>query len=169
MLRIVLFFFIVGLQIEVFGQISFTGQVFILSKDFIEDKCEVSAPCDCCATDLYFLPGDKFAFVSRCLSGDVYTTGTYSVNNNKLKLNFEKKYVEEEADEQYNITGYKHSQVNMPPVEFQIVFCGQKIRLMSTKEARTQNGSRYDPSSEKSRLRKLDESMAWKQLKKNNQ
>lgn len=164
MLRIILFFFIMGLQVKAFGQFSLTGQVFILSKYFNDAKCEVSAPCDCCATDLYFLPGDKFAFVSRCLSGDVYTAGTYSINNNKLKLNFLKKYVEEETDEQYKITGYKHGQESMSPVEFQIVLCGQKIRLISTKEARWQNGSRYDPSSEKGRLRKLEESTAWKQL-----
>jgi hypothetical protein len=163
MLRTIILFTI-GLQSTVFGQVVFTGQVFILSKDFIEDKCVVSAPCDCCATDLYFLSVDKFAFVSRCLSGDVYTAGTYSTNNNKLKLRFRKKYVEEETDEQYKLIGYKHSETSMQPVEFKIVRCGQKIRLTRHKETMWQNGSRYDQSSEKSKLKKLEESIAWKQL-----
>jgi hypothetical protein len=163
MLRLILFLTL-GLHGIAFGQVTFSGQVFILSKDFIEEKCEVIAQCDCCATDLFFLSTNKFAFVSRCLSGDIYSTGTYSLKNNKLKLNFLKKYVEEEVDEQYKIIGYKHSETNMQPIEFEVVRCGQKIRLTQLKETERKNGSRYDQSSEKVKLKKLTESIAWKQL-----
>ncbi|MBI3220750.1 MAG: hypothetical protein HYZ44_14645 [Bacteroidetes bacterium] len=165
MIRLI-FILILGVHSIAFGQVSFTGQVFILSKDFMEDICEVTAQCDCCASDLFFLSADKFAFVSRCLSGDVYTTGTYSYKNNKLKLVFLKKYVEEETDEQYNVIGYKHSEVDMPPLEFEVVRCGQKIRLIQAKDTEWKNGSRYELLSEKERLKQLRESIAWKQLSK---
>jgi hypothetical protein len=83
----VLFIFVFGIQ-EICSSQNFSGQVFLLSKEFIEDKCEVNAGCDCCGTDLFFLSKTKFGFVSRCLSGDTYFTGTYSLKAKYSKIEF---------------------------------------------------------------------------------
>ena len=140
------------------------GQVFILSEDYDEVKCEAVADCDCCATDLFFLTTSKFGLINRCLSGDSYFTGTYSLKTNKLKLNFNRKYVNEVVDEDYNVTGHKTQQTKIDPVEFDIKRCGQKNRLTNLKTTEWKNGSRYTKSEEKAMLNDLLTSKGWKQL-----
>lgn len=67
-----------GLQTIGVGQ-DFTGQVFMLTEYFVDDKCEVFAECDCCSTDLFFLKDKEFGMVSRCLYNDSYFRGTYGL------------------------------------------------------------------------------------------
>lgn len=142
----------------------FTGQVFILSEGYDEVKCEDVAECDCCATDLFFLTSTQFGLINRCLSGDSYFSGTYTLKMNKLKLNFNRKYVNEIVDEEYNVTGYRTQQTKIDPVEFDVIQCGQKIRLTHSKTTDWKNGSRYSKPEEKIELNKLLTSKAWKQL-----
>jgi hypothetical protein len=84
-----------------FGQ-KFTGQVFLLTEDFSEDKCEVIAQCDCCATDLFFLSDKDFAMVDRCLYNDSYYKGTYLITGNVLTLTFNQRVVNEIVEKQTN-------------------------------------------------------------------
>src|SRR6188768_3314682 len=102
MLRLIMILTL-GLQGIGFAQ-TFTGQVYTLAQDFSSDKCEAFAECDCCSSDIFFLSNDKFCFISRCISGDSYFNGTYSIKSNKLKLTFNKKYVDEITDDDYNVT-----------------------------------------------------------------
>ena len=146
-----------------FGQ-DFTGQVFLLAEGFRDDKCEVVAECDCCGTDLFFLSSTKFGFVSRCLSGDAYFSGTYSPKMNKLTLTFNKKYVNEIVDDEYNVTKYETRPTKMSKVEFDIKQCGQKTRLTHLTTADWRNGSRYVQADEKAMTKKLLTSKPWKQL-----
>ena len=143
---------------------SLSGQVFILSESFIDDKCEVIADCDCCGTDLFFLSSTRFGFVSRCLSGDSYFTGTYTLKTNRLILNFNKKYVIEIVDEEYNVTNYKTEQIAIDKIEFEIQKCGQNLRLTHSTTLDWRNGSRYSQSEEKMKFNKLLSAKPWKQL-----
>lgn len=136
----------------------------MLSESYDEVKCEVVPECDCCASDLFFLTTTKFGLVNRCLSGDSYFTGTYSLKTNKLKLNFSQKHVNEVVDEEYNLTGYKTMQTKIDPVEFDVMRCGQKIRFTHSKTTDWKNGSRYAKPEEKVKLNELQISKAWKQL-----
>src|SRR6476619_7165535 len=94
--------FILGLYRICLSQ-NFSGQVFLLSREYFEDKCEVYAGCDCCGTDLFFLSSTKFSFINRCLSGDTYYTGTYSVKSSTLSLIFNKKHLSEIVSEDYKL------------------------------------------------------------------
>jgi hypothetical protein len=141
-----------------------TGQVFLLAEEFFEDKCEVVADCDCCGTELFFLSNTKFGFVSRCLSGDSYFSGTYTLKTNKLTLNFNKKYVDEIVDEEYNVEKYETRQTKIDKVEFDIKQCGQKTRLTHLTTADWKNGVRYKETAEKSKTKVLLTSKPWKQL-----
>jgi len=141
-----------------------TGQVFLLAEGFRDDTCEVEADCDWRGTELFFLSNTKFGFVSRCLSGDSYLSGTYSMEMNKLTLNFNKKYVDEIVDDEYNVTNYETRQTKIKKVEFDIKQCGQKIRLTHLTTADWRNGSRYMSSDEKAKTKKLLTSKPWKQL-----
>ena len=163
MARFTLLILIFGLCRTGIGQ-DFTGQVFIVAEEFLEEECRVVAECDCCATELFFLPGTKFGFVSRCLSGDTYFTGTYSLASSRLVLKFMSVYVDEIVDDDYKVIKYETRQQNMDAIEFEIKQCGQRIRLTHPTTRDWKNASRYPESAEKMKLHKLLTSKPWKQL-----
>jgi hypothetical protein len=162
MLRLIIILTL-GLQGIGFGQ-TFTGQVYTLAQDFSADKCEAFAECDCCSSDIFFLSTDKFCFISRCISGDSYFAGTYSIKSNKLKLTFSKKYVDEITDEDYNVTKLETKTKNTDPIELEISKCGQKVRLTHPTTNEWKNGSRYEQKPESAMMTELKTSKPWKQL-----
>jgi hypothetical protein len=154
-----------GIQSIGFGQ-TFTGQVYRLADDFSANTCESFAECDCCSSDIFFLSTDKFGFISRCISGDSYFTGTYSVKSGKLKLTFDKRYVDEITDEEYNVTKLEMETKKIDPIEFDISKCGQKVRLTHPTANELKNGSRYEQKREAAMMRELKTSKPWKLLSK---
>jgi hypothetical protein len=163
MLRLMVIF-IFAFQGVTFGQ-SFSGQVFRLAENFLEDKCEAFAGCDCCSTDIFFISTNKFCFVSRCISGDSYFTGTYLTKSDKLKLTFDKKYVDEITDEDYNVIKLETKTKAFDPIEFDISKCGQMVRLTRL-NGELKNGSRYEEKKESAKISKLTTSKAWQELSK---
>lgn len=164
MLRLIIIFTI-GFQTFGLGQ-AFTGQVYIVAEYFSDDKCEAYAECDCCSSDLYFLPGDKFCFVSKCISGDTFYRGTFITKANKLILTFDKKFVTELTDEEYNIIGFETKEDKIDTIEFNISKCGPKLRLTNPTYAELSNGSRYEQKRETELNKRLMTSKPWKELSK---
>ncbi len=154
-----------GLQTIVQSQ-NLTGQVFLLANGFNETTCQAEAECDCCGTDLFFLSTEKFGLVIRCLSGDTYYKGSYTLKANKLTLNFDASIVNEITDEEYNMVKYETKQVKLTPSVFSVNLCRQKNRLVHSEADDWSYGSRYAAEDEKARLNKLLSSKAWKQLSK---
>lgn len=153
----------IGVQSIAFGQI-FSGQVFEIAENFTTDKCEVFAECDCCSSDIFFLSADKFCFVSRCMSGDSYFKGTYTVNSDKLTLTFDKKYIDEITDEDYNVVKLETKEKDLKLIEFDITKCGQKIRLMHPTTLEWKNGARYGIKQEREKIEELKTSKVLKLL-----
>jgi len=142
----------------------FVGQVFMVAENFTEDKCEVFAECDCCSSEIFFLSADKFCFVSKCISGDTYYKGTYTWNSSKLKLRFDKKYVEEITDEDYKVTKLETRVKNSDLVEFDIRRCGQKLRLTHATARDWKNGGQVEAKRQTELMKRLTSSKPWKQL-----
>jgi hypothetical protein len=164
MLRLI-FILILALQSPVFGQI-FTGHVYMVAEDFLDEKCEAFAECDCCSSDIFFLSNKRFCFISRCISGDSYFTGTYLSRSNKLKLTFDKKYVDELTDNDYNVIKLETKTKNTEAIEFNITTCGKKLRLTHPTTGEWKNGSRYEQKRETEIIKELTASKPWKQLSK---
>jgi hypothetical protein len=157
------FILTIGLQIVCFGQ-SFSGQAFILSKEFLENKCEVYAPCDCCATNLFFLTDKEFGMVNRCMYYDSYYKGTYSIKDSKLTLTFKQKVVSEIMDEVSSKVTYKTKVTKIEPKVFTIDKCNNKVRLRHPTTVDLSNGSRYPVGDEKELTKELEKETAWKMV-----
>ncbi|MEJ7643748.1 MAG: hypothetical protein WKF87_04085 [Chryseolinea sp.] len=153
----------VGLQSIGFGQ-TFTEQVYRLAENFSDEECEAFAECDCCSSDIFFLSTNKFCFISRCISGDSYFTGTFLIQSNKLKLSFNKKYVDEITDEDYKVVKLETKTKNTDPIEFNISKCGPRVHLTHPITTEWRNGSRYEQKRESELMMALTSSKPWKQL-----
>ena len=160
MLRLIIILTL-GLQGIGFGQ-TFTGQVFMLTEYFLDDKCEVIAECDCCSTDLFFLTDKEFGMVNRCLYNDSYYRGTYSVKSTGLTLTFKQKVVNEIINEETNKIKNEPKTVEIKPYQFTISKCDTKIRLQHTTIKDFKNGSRYSVTREKELIKELKGTEAWK-------
>jgi hypothetical protein len=154
---------IFALQSTVFGQ-SFSNQVYRLAEGYSDSKCEAFAECDCCSGDLFLLSADKFCLISRCISGDSYFSGAYSVKLNKLKLTFDKKFVSEITDADYNVIGLDTKHYNTSPLEFDITKCGSKIHLTGPVASEWRHGSRYEQKRDTEMIKGLMIAEAWKKL-----
>lgn len=145
---------------------SLSGQVFILSEQYDENKCEVVALCDCCATDLFFINKKEFVMVSRCLFDNTYSKGKYRIKNNVLTLKYNKIHVSEKTDEQTGKVTYVVEKSNVDKSEFEMNTCGKKLRIHHATIAEFKNGMQYDSKKEKQLKAELDKSQAWKLLDK---
>lgn len=160
MLRLIIIL-TVGFQTIGLGQ-NFTGQVFMLTEYYLDEKCEVNAECDCCSTDLFFLTDKEFAMVNRCLFNDSYYRGTYSVKANGLTLTFKQKVVNEIINEETNKIKNQTKKVEIKPYKFSIGKCDSKIRLQHATIKDFKNGSRYSVTREKELTKELKGTQAWK-------
>lgn len=69
-----------------------THKVFLLS-EFTDDKGNAASPCDCCICLLYFISDNQFIAEEPCINQSEYSTGMYSITNNKLLLDYRSKGV----------------------------------------------------------------------------
>ncbi|MCE2994404.1 MAG: hypothetical protein ACK5RG_17845 [Cyclobacteriaceae bacterium] len=143
-----------------------SGQVFILSEQYDENKCEVVALCDCCATDLFFINKKEFVMVSRCLFDNTFSKGKYRIKNNLLTLKYNKIHISEKTDEQTGKVTHVVEKSNIEKSDFEINTCGKKLRLHHTAIPEFKNGMQYEQSKEKQLKSELLKSKAWKLLGK---
>ena len=162
--------FILLLSVMAFCGISnaqvLSGQVFILSEQYDENKCEVVALCDCCATDLFFINKKEFVMVSRCLFDNTFSKGKYRIKNNILTLKYNKIHVSEKTDEQTGKVTHVVEKSNVEKSEFEMNTCGKKLRIHHATIAEFKNGMQYDSRKEKQLKAELAKSQAWKLLDK---
>lgn len=141
----------------------FSGQVYILAEHFIKDKCEVDAPCDCCAAELIFLSKRRFSLVDRCLYHDIFLKGRYSVTNKLLTLRFKPKVVNNNYDEKKQQEYVEKKKMKMPPLVLQINTCGSgKVVLGHSTIREYKYGSRQTQKKDTEIIKELKKSTAWK-------
>ena len=143
-----------------------SGQVFILSEQYDENQCEIIAPCDCCATDLFFLTDKDFAMINRCLFNDTYYKGTYSIGQGKLTLTFKEKNVRELVDEQTNKITNEMENTKIEPYVFSVDVCKKNIHLSHLTVKDFSHGLRYTTEKEKELKIKLYKTEAWRLISK---
>jgi hypothetical protein len=143
-----------------------SGQVFLLSEQFDENKCEVVALCDCCATDLFFLTDKDFAMINRCLYNDTYYKGTYNISKGKLTLIFKQKSVQELVDEQTNKITHEMESTKIEPFVFSVGVCKKNIHLSHLTVKDFSHGLRYTTEKEKELKTALYKTEAWKLISK---
>jgi len=142
----------------------FTHQVYVLSDHFEKEKCEVYAPCDCCASDLIFLTKRIFTLVDRCLYQDTYLKGRYAIKENIMTLRFKPVVVSNTYDEKNKLEGYEKKEVIMTPLMLQVNLCRDKITLGHPTIKEYQYGSRQGSEKEKEIIKELRKTKAWKML-----
>ncbi len=160
MLRLIIILTI-GFQTTGLGQ-SFNGQVYMLTEYFQDDKCEVTAECDCCSTDLFFLTDKEFGMINRCLFNDSYYMGTYTIKADEVVLTFKQKVINEITNEETNKIKNELKTVEIKPYKFAISKCDSKVRLQHATIKDFKNGSRYSVTREKELIKELKGTEAWK-------
>lgn len=143
---------------------AFEKQVFILGYDSYEETCEFVPECDCCSTDLYFLSTDRFGYVDRCISGDTYYSGTYTMDKAQLTLTFERRYLTEVVNDDYEVIELEEKDGDFPPEVYKIDLCNENVRLIKKYEEGWIIGSRYKSDKDREILQELLDSEAWRQL-----
>lgn len=124
-------FFLLSIEFsQVVGQ-HFSKQVFVVYSYLNTESCEVTPECDCCSADLYFLNNDEFAYISKCITGDNFYKGEYSVANGSLTLNFFSKRVTEKYpnDDIEMAATYRIENAGLSSMVFKIEKCGKGIIL----------------------------------------
>ena len=159
------FVFIVFLMLPVLssGQ-KFSRQVYILSDHFLKEKCEVSAPCDCCASDLIFLTKTKFTLVDRCMAHETYLTGRYKVAKSKLTLKFKHVVIDNTSDETSKKELVEKKEMNLDPLILQINSCGDEFVLEHPSIKEYKYGARQTTRNDKEIIATLKKSKVWKVL-----
>ncbi|MDZ4709431.1 MAG: hypothetical protein SH818_13615 [Saprospiraceae bacterium] len=142
----------------------FSRQVYLLSDHFLKEKCEVTAPCDCCASDLIFLSKTKFTLVDRCLSHETYLTGRYTVAKTKLTLKFKPVVIDNIFDEKSKQELVEKKEIRMVPLILQIHMCGDKFVFEHPSIKEYKYGARQTTRNDKEIISALKKSKAWKVL-----
>jgi len=146
------------------GQI-LPNQVYVLAFEFFD--CEATPQGDCDAGDLFILPNKRFALVDRCISGDIFYSGSYDLSKTQLTLRFNRRTINEIQDNDYNVLGYADKTTGLVHATFDIKYCNNRLQLVNKKDSTTWwYGSRYEPSKEKELATELLLSKPWKQLTK---
>ena len=71
------------------GDINLSNKLFFIGPQIDTLKMDISADCDCCASNLAFVNDSIFVFESLCLEGDDYFKGTYYKFKNLIFLKFD--------------------------------------------------------------------------------
>lgn len=137
------------------------NHVFLIGRaeDFDEGDCLIAPACDCCSSELYFLPSDRFAYVSMCIEETTYFSGHYSADSTKIILTYDSRYIIEsmdyELEEKQGDLGFK---------SFQIEDCQGRMHLFDKTNANATHGLRFKSHIERKYLQILFDSKSWKQL-----
>ncbi|HMJ69739.1 MAG TPA: hypothetical protein VK508_12635 [Cyclobacteriaceae bacterium] len=134
-------------------------------KDFIANSCELMPECDCCSAELVLLTTSTFAVVDRCVSGDTFYSGTYSIKDSILTLVFKQKVVNEEEDEGTNTTKQKLRPFTLKDQTFKIKPCGKSL-ILEGSGAFYKYGVGLDNAKEAELRQELGKSIAFKMLDK---
>lgn len=147
-----------------FGQ-TLTKKAFTLGdeKDFVVNSCELMPECDCCSAELVLLTTSTFAIVDRCVSGDTFYSGTYSIEDSILTLVFKQKVVNEEEDEATNTTKQNLRPFNLKNQTFKIRPCGKGL-ILEGSGAFYKYGVDLDDAKEAELRQELAKSIAFKML-----
>ena len=157
-------FFGVIFNSQLHGQ-NFSGQVYLLSEDFLEDRCLVLVEGNECSTDLIFLSDKTFAMVNRCLANDTYYMGSYSRKKNVLKLTFKAVMARETYDPKLDKKKYEKTKSKIDPIAFTITTCDVgKLTLEHTPIRDYQFGSRVTGKAAREKIIKLKISRGWKMI-----
>lgn len=163
-MRILIIWIVCFFAFKASGQ-KFSKQVYILSDHFDKTKCEVDAPCDCCASDLIFLNKRNFALVDRCLHQDSYLRGKYTVRNKVMTLNFKQAVVSNDFDEVNNQDQYKKQTIKMSTLILQVTLCNSNKNILSHPTVKEYKyGSQRSRIQESEVIRELKKNKAWKLL-----
>lgn len=141
----------------------FSRQVYILSDHFLRESCEVSASCDCCASDLIFLNRKKFALVDRCLYHDTYLHGKYKASKNILTLEFNPVVIDHTYGEDHKKEQVEKKDMKIPPLMLQIHPCGSNQTILEHPTIKEYKyGSRQTSRKDSEIIRTLKKSKPWK-------
>lgn len=156
--------FILAPKISAFSQ-NFSGQVYLLSENFLEDRCQVLIEANDCSTDLIFLSEKTFAMVNRCLYNDTYYVGTYIRRKALLRFAFKPVMVREVYDADLDKKKYEKSKLKIEPIEFIVSTCDVgKFTLEHTAIKDYKYGSRITGQPAREKIIKLKISRSWKMI-----
>jgi len=132
-MRFIAFVVIYMIHQTTLGQ-SFTKKAFTLGdeKDFITASCELVPECDGCSGELVLLTSSTFAVIDRCVSGDTFYSGSYTIKNSVITLSFTQKVVNEEEDEATNTKKLTLRPITLKNQEFKIRSCGRELIIEGT-------------------------------------
>lgn len=76
--------------------LNLSGKLYFVGPAIDSNRVEISADCDCCASDLAFINDSVFVYVELCLESNSYMHGKYTVvpRLNTIILHFDENYVD---------------------------------------------------------------------------
>lgn len=125
------------------GEIDFANTVYYFTSNFDSTNCKVFSACDCCSENIVFLNESEFITISYCLGNEGYFKGNYVILDSTLQLNFNKFYVLNEYNWEYELdtTGTIKNQYNIKklkcderPKRLDIFFCKKEVCLKGRHE-----------------------------------
>ncbi|MEO5599760.1 MAG: hypothetical protein ABIR06_02415 [Cyclobacteriaceae bacterium] len=159
-----LIFLALGLKTFSYGQ-NFSGQVYLLSESFLEERCQVLIEADDCPTDLIFLTDKTFAMVNRCLANDTYYVGNYVKKKNLLRFTFKPVMAREVYDAETDRKKYEKTRLKIDPIEFTISQCAAgRFTLEHTPIKEYKYGSRLSGQRAREKIIKLKIAKGWKMI-----
>jgi len=105
------------------------------SKTDLTDNCKFYFECDCCSGDLIFNSDSSFNYISYCVADVSYTSGTYSVINDTIKLLFSGHSITEAYNWDYETdstaTEFTITDTTLAPATFHYIaeLCNDKFKL----------------------------------------
>lgn len=119
------------------GQTSTTRAYMLGSAtDFVSDKCTIIAECDCCYAELVLLTKSTFAIIDRCVNGDTFFAGTYSIKANNLELIFKQAVVNQaDATDEKPDVPFVLKKFALTPVTFEMRPCGKTKVLFNAQQS----------------------------------
>ncbi|MEJ0055609.1 MAG: hypothetical protein WDN75_08115 [Bacteroidota bacterium] len=121
---------------------SFTIQAQPLSRQVFElgnnkEDCQVSAECDCCTSDLFFLGDKQFAMLNYCTFSNDLMTGTYKTESNNLVLTFTQTVVTSGQTEKEGKDFITKKSIVAKPLQFTIGRCEDGKMMLERSDATT--------------------------------
>ncbi len=107
------------------------SKVFYISTNLNTEDCQAyNIGCDCCDGKIIFLTNGTFVSDFYCVPNDIYNTGTFSIQNKKLVLEYShKQAVYGPAKEDYSQeeeSSLKLDSINLGKVSLDIIRCKEK-------------------------------------------
>lgn len=75
---------------------NFKGKLYIMAEE-LDQNGDLELGCDCCASSIYFVDHSRFVEIAYCLHSDSYLKGSYEIDAEGLKLQYDRKYLDSET------------------------------------------------------------------------